>query len=143
MDDSLTRPNLLVSAMHGEDPTAAALGIQLAHSESGLVTITQPVTNQMLNASGIVHGGYLFLLADTALAYCCASMGRRSVTRSADICFIASARVGHELSATAHHKTTHRRNTIIDVSVFSGEHLLAEFRGHGVLVPPAATPLAE
>jgi len=143
MDESLTRPDLLVATMHGEDPTATALGIQLTHSESGLVTITQSVTDQMLNASGIVHGGYLFLLADTALAYCCASLGRRSVTRSADICFIAPARVGDELSATAHHRTTHKRNTIIDVSVFAGEHLLAEFRGHGVLVPPAAAPLDE
>ncbi|MCX2750090.1 hotdog fold thioesterase [Arthrobacter sp. MI7-26] len=89
----------------------------------------------MLNSHGIVHGGYLFLLADTALAYRCASLGRLSVTRNAEIAFVAAAQGGVGLVANAVIRATYGRNSICDISITNEKgELLAEFRGNGSIV---------
>lgn len=133
---SLAEARVFVEAQRLRDPTAEALGIRLIEVEPGYVLIDQPVTSAMLNADAIVHGGYLFLLADTAFAYCCTSLNRPSVTRSAEISFIAPGRAESRLIARARVRVSYGRNTICDISVRS-EHgrVLAELRGHGTTSP--------
>ena len=121
----------LVNALLDDDAVARSLGITLGAVEAGRVEIRMPVAAAMVNGHGLVHGGYLFLLADTALAFCCASLDKPSVTRTADIAFLAPAREHDTLVATAAVRADAGRATIIDVRITSGETVLAEFRGHG------------
>ncbi|MBN9238614.1 MAG: hypothetical protein BGO97_02930 [Micrococcales bacterium 70-64] len=124
----------LVQALHDSDAVSASLGISIDSVEAGRVALRMPVADAMANGHGLVHGGYLFLLADTAFAYSCVSLGRPSVTRTADIAFLAPGRAGSELVARAEARTEAGRTTIVDVRVTQGDELLAEFRGHGTLV---------
>ena len=119
-------------ALRAADATAEALGIVVDEVAPGRVVLSQRVPESMVNGHGIVHGGALFLLADTAFAYCCTSLGRPSVTRSADIVFLAPGRFGSTLVATAIERTSSGRTTICDVAVHDDAGaLLAEFRGQG------------
>jgi acyl-CoA thioesterase len=127
----MTAARDLVRAMQDEDPVAASLGFTTGDVSEGSVELRMSVGPTMVNSHGLVHGGYVFLLADTALAYCCVSLGKRSVTRTADIAFLAPGRTGDELVATATLRVDAGRATIVDVRVTAGDVLLAEFRGHG------------
>ena len=124
----------LVTAMYDEDAVAAHLGLRIGEVSPGRVEVRMPVSAAMVNSHDVVHGGYLFLLADTAFAYCCVSLDKRSVTRTADIAFLAPGRAGDELIAIAELRTVAGRTAIVDVHVMSGEVRLAEFRGHGAAV---------
>ena len=48
----------------------------------------------MVNGHDIAHGGYVFLLADTAFAVACNSYGRSTVAAGCDIAFVAADQGG-------------------------------------------------
>jgi len=98
----------------------------------------------MVNGHGIAHGGYLFLLADTAFAYACNSHGPVTVAAGAEISFVTSAQLGDELSAVALERTRYGRNGIYDVTVYrqtpTGRAVVAEFRGRSRIVAKIQQP---
>jgi phenylacetic acid degradation protein PaaD len=83
----------------------------------------------MLNGYGSVHGGIVFLLADTAFACACNSHGPVTVAAAADITFVAPAREGDVLVATAQERVRYGRSGVYDVTVRRGDEVIAEFRG--------------
>jgi acyl-CoA thioesterase len=83
----------------------------------------------MLNGHAIAHGGYVFMLADTAFACACNSDGPVTVAAGADISFITPVREGDVLVATAAERTRYGHSGIYDVTVRRGEDVVAEFRG--------------
>ena len=55
-------------------------GAELAeHNSPGQATLQMTVRPEYTNGHGICHGGYIFLLADTAFAYSCNSYNLRAV----------------------------------------------------------------
>jgi acyl-CoA thioesterase len=94
------------------------------------------VTADMTNGHGIAHGGYIFLLADTAFAYACNSYGPVTVAQGGQITFLLPAREGDELTASAAERVRMERNGVYDVSVCRADGtILAEFRGQSRTVP--------
>jgi acyl-CoA thioesterase len=96
------------------------------------------VTEAMVNGHAIAHGGYVFLLADTAFAYACNSRGPVTVAAGAEISFVAAARLGDELIATAEERTLYGRNGIYDITVHRDDTqartVIAEFRGRSRVI---------
>jgi acyl-CoA thioesterase len=93
-------------------------------------------TASMINGYGVVHGGYLFLLADTAFAMACATPRGPAVSRQAEITFVAPARAGDRLHAVAIERTSYGRSGIYDVTVSDANGVVyAEMRGHSQVVP--------
>ena len=92
------------------------------------------VTAAMVNGHDIAHGGYVFMLADSAFACACNSHGPVTVAAAADITFVAPAHLGDELVAIATERTRFGRSGIYDVTVFRDDGdervVIAEFRGH-------------
>ncbi|MFB9802462.1 hydroxyphenylacetyl-CoA thioesterase PaaI [Streptomonospora salina] len=115
------------------DTASASLGIDVTAAKEGRSAARMRVTEAMVNGHGIVHGGFLFILADTAFAAACNSHGPVTVAAGAEITFVATARVGDELAATAEQRTRYGRNGIYDVTVHRltphGREVVAEFRG--------------
>jgi acyl-CoA thioesterase len=62
-----------VQAMFAEDTASRSLGIELLEAGGGRGVARMRVTRQMVNGHDLAHGGYLFLLADTAFAFACNS----------------------------------------------------------------------
>jgi acyl-CoA thioesterase len=97
-----------------------------------------------------VHGGYVFLLADTAFAFACNSYGERTVAAGGDIVFLDPARAGDVLTAEAVERARVGRSGVYDVTVRRADgSVVAEMRGRsrtvgGSLLDPAdpATPRA-
>lgn len=116
-------------AMFAADSASRSLGIELLETASGTARLRMTVTPAMVNGHGIAHGGYLFLLADTAFACACNSHGPVTVAAGADIDFIAPAHEGDVLHATARERQRFGRSGIYDVTVRRGDEVIAEFRG--------------
>ncbi|MFI7501881.1 hydroxyphenylacetyl-CoA thioesterase PaaI [Streptomyces sp. NPDC049687] len=114
-------------AMFAADEASRGLGIELLEHGPGKAVLRMTVTPEMVN--GIAHGGFVFLLADTAFACACNSHGPVTVAAGADITFVAPAYEGDMLVATAEERTRFGRSGIYDVSVRRGEEVIAEFRG--------------
>jgi len=113
------------------DQAVRALGITVEVPALGLATARMTTSADMGNGHGIVHGGYVFTLADTAFAYALNSHGRPGMTVHADVAFLRPARVGTDLAANATERVFDGRAGIYDVEVRDDEGaLLAEVRIH-------------
>ena len=118
-----------VQRMLDDDLASRTLGITITDAGPGHATVRMTVTDTMVNGHALAHGGYVFLLADTAFACACNSHGPVTVAAGADITFVAAAHLGDELTARAEERTTYGRSGIYDVTVSRGEEVIAEFRG--------------
>jgi acyl-CoA thioesterase len=120
--------NLAVT-MFESDRASRDLGMELLEVGDGSAVVRMTVTASMVNGHGIGHGGYVFMLADTAFACACNSGGEVTVAAGADISYIAPVREGDVLVASAAERVRYGRSGIYDVSVRRGEEPVAEFRG--------------
>ncbi|MFF9558950.1 hydroxyphenylacetyl-CoA thioesterase PaaI [Streptomyces albus] len=118
------------------DRASAGLGIELVDEGDGFAEVRMTVTGEMVNGHGTAHGGYLFLLADTAFACACNSHGPVTVAAGADITFVVPAWEGDELRAVARERVRHGRSGLYDVTVLRGEQVIAEFRGRSRTAAP-------
>jgi acyl-CoA thioesterase len=99
------------------------------------------VATDMANGHGLCHGGYIFSLADSALAFACNSHNQRHVAQHCQISYLAPAHLGMRLLAEARERYRGERSGIYDVTVRTetGE-TIAEFRGHSRSIPGALVP---
>ena len=118
------------------DRASRALGIELDEAGPGRATTRMLVTAQMLNGHDICHGGYLFLLADSAFAFACNTYGLPVVAQGADVAFLAPVHEGDELVATAVERVLQGRSGLYDVTVRRGQQVVLEMRGRSRALPP-------
>ena len=85
--------------MFRDDLASGTLGIELDLGP-GTAAVTMTVRPDMVNGHAIGHGGFVFLVADTAFACACNTLDRSPLPR-ADITFIAPVHAGDVLTATA------------------------------------------
>ena len=111
------------------DRASAGLGMELMDVGDGTAVVRMTVGPAMLNGHQIAHGGYVFMLADSAFACACNSRGQVTVAAGADISFLAPVRAGDVLVATAAERVSFGRNGLYDVTVRRGDEVVAEFRG--------------
>ena len=122
--------------MFDRDDASRALGIELVDAADGRATVRMTVTAAMVNGHGIAHGGYVFLLADTAFACACNTHGPVTVAAGGDIDFLLPVRLGDELAAIAAQRWRGGRSGIYDVTVTRGGDVIAEFRGRSRMITP-------
>ena len=79
----------------------ARLGIQVDISNDTDPSLRLEVAADMLNASGVCHGGLLFALADTACAYAMANASVTPITVDANITYMRGAKMDERVEATA------------------------------------------
>jgi acyl-CoA thioesterase len=115
--------------MFAADQASRAVGMDLVHAGPGTAVVRMRVAMQMLNGHAIAHGGYVFMLADTAFSCACNSDGPVTVAAGADISFVQPVREGDVLVATAIERTRYGRSGIYDVTVRRDDEIVAEFRG--------------
>ncbi|WP_158588370.1 PaaI family thioesterase [Henriciella mobilis] len=96
-------------------------GVEVRSASLGRVTIALRTVNEMTNGFGMVHGGVIFALADSAFAYAANSENELSVGQSATIEYIRPARIGEVLIATAEMIADHGRSAVYRISVTNEE----------------------
>ena len=117
-------------AMWAGDHASRSLGMSIDAVGPGSASVSMTVAETMVNGHGLCHGGFIFLLADSAFAYACNSYNVRTVAQNCQITFIAPGRLGMRLTAEARERHRGERSGIYDVTVRgpAGE-AIAEFRG--------------
>ena len=127
--DALARAS--AEAMWRDDRASAGLGMRLDHVAPGLARLSLTVSEAMVNGHGVCHGGFIFSLADSAMAFACNSHGLHALTQHCAITFIRPAHLGETLTAEAVERTRGARSGIYDVRVTGSDgSVVAEFRGH-------------
>ncbi len=118
-------------AMFDADAASRALGMEMVDAAAGRATVRMTITAQMLNGHRIGHGGYTFMLADTAFALACNGYDIVTVAAACDIVFLAPTVTGDVLEASAVERQRMGRRGIYDVTVTRGAppEVVAEFRG--------------
>jgi acyl-CoA thioesterase len=137
--DALARA--CAEAMWKDDEASRSVGMRIVAVAAGRATLAMTVAPSMVNGHGICHGGYIFMLADSAFAFACNSHNQNTVAQNCTVTFIAPARLGDVLTAEAVEISRTGRSGICDVTVTRGDGtVIAEFRGlsrtiKGELVP--------
>jgi acyl-CoA thioesterase len=127
-------------AMWKEDGASKGLGMEILQIRPGEAVVTMTVKPHMVNGHGIAHGGFIFLLADSALAYTSNSHNERAVAAQCNISFIRPGKLGDRLIATAREISRTGRSGIYDVRVTVDETAIAELRGHSRTIGGAWVP---
>jgi acyl-CoA thioesterase len=130
-------------AMWKEDDASKGLGMEILQITAGEAVLAMTIKPHMVNGHGIAHGGFIFLLADSAFAFACNSHNERAVAAQCNISFIRPGKLGDRLVATAREISRAGRSGIYDVRVTVDETAIAELRGHSRTVGGAWVPAAE
>src|SRR5712671_2741219 len=130
-------------AMWKEDDASKGLGMEILQIKPGEATLAMSIKPHMVNGHGIAHGGFIFLLADSAFAFACNSHNERAVAAQCDISFIRPGKLGDLLIATAREISRTGRSGIYDVRVTVDDTPIAELRGHSRTIGGAWVPTAD
>jgi acyl-CoA thioesterase len=130
-------------AMWKEDDASKGLGMEIVEIKPGGATVAMTVKPHMVNGQRIAHGGFIFLLADSAFAFACNSHNERAVAAQCNISFIRPCKLGDRLVATAREISRSGRSGIYDVRVTVDDTAIAELRGHSRSIGGAWVPSAE
>ena len=122
--------NAASQAMWQRDNATHALGMSLVAIAPGHSVMRMTVRADMVNGHHICHGGLIFTLADSAFAYACNSYNLNTVASACSIDFLAPAREGDVLEATAVERSAAGRTGVYDIEVkVVGGATVALFRG--------------
>jgi acyl-CoA thioesterase len=105
------------------------LGIEVLEAAVGRSRLRLTVRDDMVNGFGMAHGGVVFSLADSALAFCTNAAGTLSVALDCTISFPVAVHVGDVLEADAAEENTTNRLAFCRVTVTRGTETVAHFRG--------------
>ena len=128
-------------AMLVEDHAARRLGAVVESVGPGTSRVRLEPGADLANGHGMIHGGYVYTLADTAFAYACNTYNRIVVAQHCSITYVAPAQVGVTLYAEGREAVRFGRNGIYDIRVSDADgRLIAEFRGHSREIPGSHLP---
>lgn len=91
-----------VERMLRDDRFTRWLGASIVSLEPGTCTLEMTVREEMLNGFGMCHGGVIYSLADSALAFASNSRNKVAVSIDTSLSIPASATSGDTLRAVAH-----------------------------------------
>lgn len=107
--------------MFERDPASQALGMLLAEIRPGYARMTMPVRRDMINGHQTCHGGYIFMLADSAFAFACNSHNHNTVGAGCTIDYLSPGREGDLLTAEAFEQALSGKTGVYDVKVSNQE----------------------
>ncbi len=117
------------AAMFREDRNAQAMGMTVSAVAPGSATVSLAVSDTMVNGLDVCHGGIIFALADTAMAFASNSRGGTNLASGASIDFLAPVRLGEEMVASAVELFCEGRVGVYSVTVSVGDSTVALLRG--------------
>lgn len=94
-------PSSVVDHMMQHDAFSQWLGIQVMTVKEGYSKIQMTLRDEMLNGFGVIHGGIVFSLADSAFAFACNNRNNLSLALDTSINFTKTTLPGDVLTAEA------------------------------------------
>lgn len=133
MTDDLERQRLaerVVQGMLAKDAFSRWLGVEPLEIAPGRSTLRMTVRPEMVNGFGVSHGGIVYSLADSALAFACNTHGTVTVAIENSISYPQPVQAGDTLTAVAEEESFTNRLGYFRVTVRNQTGVLvAIFRG--------------
>ena len=118
------------AAMWANDEASKWFGMELVGVDEGRAVLALTVAPHHCNGHGICHGGVTHALADSAFAFACNSRNVATVGQHTMMNYLAPARRGDRLTASATETAVAGRSGIYDVRITNQDNItIAEFRG--------------
>lgn len=129
-DDQSPDLQAIAAAISEKDRASRLIGIALNSLEVGAAELSMTVCEDHLNGLDVCHGGFIFSLADTAMAFASNSYGHPALAQMAQVTFLAPGRLGDCLTAKATEVALAGRTGIYDIAVRNQDgEMIAVFRG--------------
>jgi len=112
-----------------KDRFAKLLGLKIVEFSKGYAKIQADIKDEYLNAANVIHGGFLFSLADYAFALSSNSHNNLSLALNANIMFQKAVSKG-KLIAVAKELTSNKKIATYEVKIYDEDaNLIASFCG--------------
>lgn len=112
------------------DAASQQLGMELLEVGPGRAIMSMQIDRSKVNGLEVCHGGLIFTLADSAMAFACNGYDDMTFATSADMTWLAPGYLGDVLTATAVETARPGRSGVYDVTVTNQRnHTIALFRG--------------
>ena len=115
--DEQAQADAVVAGMLARDAFSRWLGVELVTLRPRACTLRMTVRPDMLNGFGVSHGGIVYSLADSALAFACNTNGHVTVSVDNTISYPLPVQAGDELIAVAEEETAGARLGFYRVTV--------------------------
>lgn len=130
MSDPQQLAERVVAGMLAQDAFSRWLGLEVTALGPGTCTCRMTVRGEMVNGFGVAHGGIVFALADSALAFASNTTGKVNVSIDNAISYPAPVHAGDVLTAAAEEESRSRRLGFFRVRVTNqNQQAVALFRG--------------
>ena len=128
--DAQERAERSAEMMWNDDQVSQNLGLLLETVGEGRSSLRLEAQARHCNGHGSVHGGVLFMLADSASAFAGNSRNQRAVSLNNTITYLNPAKAGDVLRAVCVETALEGRNGIYDVEVRNQDgQIIVQFRG--------------
>lgn len=128
-----------LARMRAADDVAREMGMAVTRADTNGSEVTMTVTPSMTNGFDVGHGGLIFTLADTAMAYASNASGGTTLATTASIEWLTAVRAGDHLVAVCRGVARRGRNSIWDVDVTRSDGTqVALFRGQTLTLGESA-----
>ncbi len=101
VENDSNNAHAIVSHLLSNDLFSQWMNIEIIETREGFCKISCPVKKEMTNGFQVTHGGIIFSLADSALAFAASTYGRVSLAIDHSITFTKKSVTGDSLIAAA------------------------------------------
>jgi acyl-CoA thioesterase len=132
MDESIPpKPLDIANSLLSKDPFSLWMGIEVLEADHGYCKVCCTITNEMTNGFGVTHGGIVFSLADTALAFSAATYGKVALAIDNSISFMQKTLPGQKIIATSKVMHQTHKTAVFDIRITRDDDnkLIAQMKG--------------
>ena len=92
-------PEEIVHKMMSNDLFSKWLGIEIISIKKGYCKLSSTISIEMTNGFNLAHGGICYSLADSCFAFTANSLGKISLTKSAEITYLKKVELNETIFA--------------------------------------------
>ena len=121
-------PKEIVHKMMSNDLFSKWLGIEIISIKKGYCKLRLTISKEMTNGFNLAHGGICYSLADSCFAFTINSLGKISLTKSAEISYLKKVELNDTIFAECKQNQKDRR--LFTVNLFNQrKEEIAIFKG--------------
>ena len=121
-------PEKIVHKMMSNDLFSKWLGIEIISIKEGYCKLSSTISKDMTNGFNLAHGGICYSLADSCFAFTANSLGKISLTKSAEISYLKKVELNDTIFVEC--KQNQKNSNLFTVNVFNQKkEEIAYFKG--------------
>ena len=121
-------PEKIVHKMISNDLFSKWLGIEIISIKKGHCKLSLTISKEMTNGFNLAHGGICYSLADSCFAFTANSLGKISLTKSAEIRYFKKVELNDTIFAEC--KQNQKDSSLFIVNIFNQKkEEIAIFKG--------------